>query len=82
MNTHVLIAITPEGERLEIGRVGSAEKAAALKTRLQGELGDEYVGFEVVELDVQREFLENAASSASKSCTSVRPDSAPNPSCR
>jgi hypothetical protein len=51
MDTHTLIAKTPEGRRIELGRVGSLEAAARLRARLASELGDEYAGFEILESD-------------------------------
>lgn len=61
MNTHAIIAYTPDGRRFELGRFGTLEKAASLARRLSDELGDEFCSFEYVELDPEREFCEALA---------------------
>lgn len=61
MNTHAIIAYLPDGRRYELGRVGSLERACAFVRQLSDELGDEYVSFELVELDPGREFCEALA---------------------
>lgn len=51
MNAHVLFARCPDGELLEIGTIGALETAVRLRRALEDELGDEYVGFSLVELE-------------------------------
>jgi hypothetical protein len=61
MNTHAIIAITTDGRRFELGRMGSLEKAMQLGRMLQDEIGDEYARFELVELDPTGAFKESLA---------------------
>lgn len=58
VNTHAIIAIAIDGRRMELGRLGSLERAVALGRRIADELGDEFVRVEYVELDRDRELLE------------------------
>lgn len=53
MNTaaHTLFARCLDGTVLEIGSVQAAETAARLHKALEHELGEEYVGFWIVESD-------------------------------
>jgi hypothetical protein len=58
VDTHVLQAIGPNGGPvLEIGRLGSLELCVRLRNALALELGDEYSGFIIVELDPEAECL-------------------------
>lgn len=57
MNTHAIIAVTVDGRRFELGRMGSLERAIRLGRMLQDELGDEYARFELLELDPASEFF-------------------------
>lgn len=49
MNAHALFARCPDGSILEIGVIGRPETAARILRALEDELGDEYVGFWIVE---------------------------------
>jgi hypothetical protein len=52
VETHVLNAITFDGAKVELGRLGSLELAARMRDKLSKELGDEYLDFEIVEREI------------------------------